>query len=221
MQRHCLTNAGRALLCFVCLLGLSGLLAVSNALAEGDAGNYELTIGGHTMPVDLGKEYKVTTPGGESVTVMLRQREVLTHDEALFSLRYPSSLNLSATTAVDKEISQVIAISGLGNGFVLQAYTSMNPSLLVDAMLDESIKQDLAFGFKLDKKPFSRELSSGQTMTGVEATLTYQGQTKHITVSAYGKRDQGLLLITIMHPDMAATDGAILDTLWASLKLKI
>jgi nitrogen regulatory protein PII-like uncharacterized protein len=137
----------------------------------------------------------------------------------MLSFQHKSALTVS-TTKVDESIDQILAVTALGTGFIIQEYNGMDPSSLNELMLQELTKEDLSYGYEMAEEPYTKTLKGGHELKGVKATLTYNTEEKYYTITSYGERDKGVLVITMMDKEYAEKEGAVIDLLWESLALR-
>lgn len=108
-----------------------------------------------------------------------------------------------------------------GTGYMIQTYKNFNPTFLIDLMLSEVTKESVSYGYSKKDKNFEYKLTSGQTLKGKTATLEYKGEEEVYTVAAYGSKDEGILVMTMLFTDddYRDADKALLAQLFSTLKL--
>lgn len=199
------------------MLLIPGLLLGAVALAQG--ANYQITINGQTSDVALGDEYAFTTPNGEVIKYVLMKKDIVTYEDEMVSFQHKGALTVS-TTKIDEGIDQVLAVTALGTGYIIQEYNGMDPSTLNDLMLQELTKEDISYGYELSKEEYSKVLKGGETLKGIKATLTYKSEEKYYTITSFGARDKGVLVITMIDKEYIDTESPVIDLLWESLAVK-
>ncbi len=199
------------------VLFIPGLVVCAAALAQG--ANYQITINGQTSDVALGDEYSFVTPSGEKLKYVLTRKDIVTFEDDMVSFQHKGTLTVS-TTKIDDGIDQVLAVTALGTGYIIQEYNGMDPSTLNDLMLQELTKEDISYGYELAKEDYAKVLKGGQTLNGIKATLTYKEEEKYYTITSLGARDRGLLVITMIDKEYLERESPIIDMLWESLAIK-
>jgi hypothetical protein len=197
-------------------LGFAMLIPASYA---DNSANYVVTINGKSVDVNLGQDYSVTSPKGEKLTVRVAKKEIGTHDGELFSFRHKSEQGVTSEEIGDG-VRQTMSASALGTVILFQEYTTRNPETLVDFMLQEVTKDDTEAGYELETKPVTRKIGGGITLKGVEAVVSGNGQVTTYTILAYGKKNQGVLIMTVMDRDNMKSDSGMMELLWDSLRFK-
>ena len=181
-------------------------------------GNYIIVINGDSVRIDLSSEIDYKTKGGEKLKINLVQPEILTYSDNMISFSHNKAFTVSNTT-IQEGIDQCMIVNSTGNGFMVQKYEIMDPSPLVELMLNELTKESVNYGYKLTKKDYSRKIKSGQTIEGVQATLTYKGDKEVYTVATYGQKDEGIIVVTMLLNDDFEEDQEIIDLFLNTLSI--
>ena len=134
----------------------------------------------------------------------------------MISFNHSKSFNVS-NTKIEEGIEQCMLVSSIGNGFMVQKYKTIDPSSLTQLMLNEITKESINYGYTKSEKEFKRKLKSGQTIQGIEATLTYKGEKEVYTVATFGGKDEGIIVLTMLLTEEFPKDSEMirlfLDTL--------
>lgn len=189
------------------------------AAAADEAANYQITINGQTSDVKLGSEYTFTTASGEAVTYVLTRKEIVTYSDEVLSFQHKGEVMVS-TVDIDAGVTQILAATALGTRFVVQEYTTMDPTSFNEAMLKELTKEGIGLGFEMTQEPFSKQLKGGETLNGISAVLKQDGQEKRYTIVSYAEGESGVIVATVLDQQYAETEAAVIDLLWESLTLK-
>lgn len=202
------------------LLFLLGILLFANTLKAQETGNYILIIDTDTIRINLNEKNKMKLSNGNSFLIELTQPNELYYEDNMISFQYTKNLSVS-NSIIDSGIEQCAIISANGNGFLIQKYNTFNPSMLTEIMLTELIKESINYGYTVKKEVFEKQLLSGQSIKGITATLTYKGENEIYTVATYGKKDEGILVVTmLLNEDFKEQDQKMIDLFLNSLKLK-
>lgn len=108
--------------------------------------DYEITINGEKIKIDIGKEIVYKNQKGESVKLLLTQNDTLKYADDFVEFKYLKGYS-DSKTKIDDSISQVTVLRANGNGYIVQEYGSLNPSKLTDLMLDEISKESVNYGY--------------------------------------------------------------------------
>lgn len=183
-----------------------------------EKGNYLLIVNQDTIRLNLDetKNYKT---GKENLKIKLIQPLLLSYQDEYLSFDYSKSLSLSKDE-IEKGVLQMSALTSAGNGFILQKYSTINPTSLNALMIQELTKESVSYGYQMAQEPYTLTLKSGQELTGTKATLEYNGDIQEFIVATYGKKDQGILVISMINTsDFIERDKPIIDQFLNSLKI--
>ena len=181
------------------------------------AEDYVLTINGTAQEIGLDKETQLTLPDGTSLKLVLRQKEYLSFQGDLFSFEHKNKYKPNRNDLGDG-IFQTMTLTPLGTGVLIQEYTQMNPSTLVDTMVHELTKEEVEYGFKFETKEIKRE-ADGVTFTGKQAVTTNPGEEWTRIVLTCAKKDRGLLVISFIEKDNYETEKGLIEQFWKTLKV--
>ncbi|MER9939927.1 hypothetical protein [Mesorhizobium sp. M0088] len=204
---------------------VSAAALVLIALCAGPAGAedlkaFKLTIDGVTVDIDPGESADVTLPGGKRSKVTLERNDFVTFSGSVFSFVHPSNISVTKTDLGD-DITQYLMASALGTIVVVQEYGAMNPVSLNQLMLQEMTKESVQAGATLTQEPTTRKLADGKELTGIHAEVKTRTDTADFEIVGVGLADRGLLFITRIAGEDAATEKPLVDKFWQSLKVKL
>lgn len=182
--------------------------------------NYRLTINGTDYDLGLDAQKTITLADGEKLAVCLAQKEIITFQSTLCSFSHNSGYT-PAKTELGDGIYQTMLMSPLGTGIMIQEYTKLDPSRLVNIMLQELTKEEVQYGYAYEEREATKQLVDGVILHGKEATTSYGDEKWHRAVYAYGAGDHGVLLVTMIEQENVTTEQHILDTFWKSLRLHV
>ncbi|WP_196889929.1 hypothetical protein [Aureivirga sp. CE67] len=184
-----------------------------------ESGNYFLVVDNDTIPVSLGEEFKFKPKRGKEVSMKLIQPNELTFSDSMISFKYPKNGSVSVTD-IGSGIQQLMFATATGTGYMVQEYTTMDPSSLVRFMLMEITKESLNYGYTKTEKPFKKELADGTIIEGIEAVMEYRGEVETFIVASYGKNNSGLMIMT-MQMNEGEKEREVIDLFLNTLKIKI
>ncbi|MFD0976104.1 hypothetical protein [Salinimicrobium gaetbulicola] len=195
------------ILCF-----LSGL----NSFAQDDL---LLHIDGKTIEISSDQEYDLPI-NGKMVKVKVSTKDTLLFDTDLFSFLYSKDYKVSSMKLAEG-IEQVTIMTAEGSGLLIQKYSAMNPSMLNELMLNEVTKESINYGFEMKRENYSRKLISGQQIEISKAILTYKDETNIYEVASLGRKDEGILIMTMIMDENYSEQGRkLIDLMWDSLTYK-
>lgn len=200
------------------LIGILFVIFFGQIFAEGPT-NYEITIDGKKYDISLDREYQIKVKSGETVTLRVNRKEIVTYRDNFISFQHRSDLIVSSTD-IGSGIRQTMTNTALGTLILFQEYSTMDPSTLIDMMIQELTKEQVNYGYALKKVAYSRTLGDGTKLNGKKATLSYNDEMEYWSVLSYGKRDKGLLVITKLNNDNMRSESDIIDLMWNSLRIE-
>jgi hypothetical protein len=193
-------------------------LFVLHPFQRASAGNYNLTVNGTTVELDIGTEQKLKLPNGEELTFKLEQKAASIFQTKGLSFEYPSQLNVT-TQEISTGVFQHFMATALGTVIIVQSYPDLNPTQLIDLMTGKMTDDDVASGSQRETKPHSRKLANGTVLTGTISTLKRAGDDVVVEVLGASKGRGGVMLMTRTDRITAPYDAAIIERFWATLKL--
>lgn len=189
------------------------------SLSAQEKGNYQLIINNSDtirLNLDENKTFKFNK---KDLSIKLIQPELLSYEDEMVSFDYTKDISLTSSI-IEKGVMQTIAMNSVGNGFMLQKYSTLNPTSLNDIMLQEITKESINYGYEMKEEPFNLILKSGQTLKGVKAVLEYNGDVQEFIVATYGQKDSGILVLTMINNmDFVERDQKTIDQFFNSLRI--
>jgi len=180
------------------------------------AGGYVLTVDGKATELDLDKDAQLLVDG-KPVTVRLQRKEQQQFRDGGLSFDYPASVQPS-TTDINGNVRQIMLVSANGNGAIVQRYTGLDPNALVDLMVSETTDEEVAAGYQRKIAPTTRTLTDGRVLRGKQVRTESKDESWSRTVVASGDAKSGYLVITMMEDERAASDAAMIERFWKTLK---
>jgi hypothetical protein len=181
--------------------------------------DYTFQINDSSFDISLDKPYNILLDG-QKVNFKVTQKEILTYSTNLYSFSYSKDYKISKTQ-VDDGIEQISMLTAEGSGLLIQKYETLNPTSLNELMLNEMTKESINYGFMSKKSTYKKTLKSGQTINVTRAELRYKDEINIYEITSIGKKDEGILIITIRLDEDKNTQGQkIIDLMWESLMIK-
>ena len=196
-----------------------GALLIGLKSYSQEKGNYIIIINNDSIQVDLNTNIKYKNSSGEESTIKIIQPEILTYSDDMISFKHDKSLSVS-DSKIEAGIEQCMIMKSTGNGYMVQKYKTIDPSSLTQLMMNEITKESISYGYTRTEKPFKKKLKSGQTIEGVQATLTYKGEDEVYTVATYGAKDEGIIVVTMLLSEDYKDDKKIIDLFLDTLEIK-
>ena len=202
------------------ILILLAMIAIWPSFAFGqNESNYEILINGKKYDLSLGRDYQIKSDSGENLHFRVDKKAVMTYNNGYVSFQHRGDLTVSSTD-LGNGIRQIMTNTAVGTLVLIQEYSTMNPSALVSLMLQELTKEQRNYGYKMQQEKFSKALKDGIKLRGLSATLKYNQEEEYWTVSAYGKKDKGFLVITKIDKEYLSTEKNIIDLMWETLQIE-
>lgn len=168
------------------------------------------------MEISSGKDYQLPV-NGEMMQLRIDFRDTLSYDDDLFSFQYLKDFKVSKMV-IEQGIHQVMLMSADGSGILIQQYATMNPTMLNEMMIQEVTKESVNYGFQMDRQDYTRKIGSGETLNVARAVLTYRDEKNTYEVASLGKKDEGILIMTMVMDEENSEQGQkIIDLMWNSL----
>lgn len=168
------------------------------------------------MEISSGKDYQLPV-NGEMMQLRIDFRDTLSYDDDLFSFQYLKDFKVSKMD-IEQGIHQVMLMSADGSGILIQQYATMNPTMLNEMMIQEVTKESVNYGFQMDRQDYTRKIGSGETLNVARAVLTYRDEKNTYEVASLGKKDEGILIMTMVMDEENSEQGQkIIDLMWNSL----
>ncbi|SDH53019.1 hypothetical protein [Winogradskyella thalassocola] len=192
------------------------LLFINLSHAQED---YEVEINGKTYDIALDKNYELDL-NGTKIKLNVKQKDTLVYTDPYFNFKYPKDYKVGKTI-IDSEIEQLMLMTAEGSGFIIQTYSGINPTMLNELMINEVTKESVNYGFKLVREDYERTLDSGLKINVNKAVLTYKNEINIYEVASVGKKDSGLILMSMEMSDMENSIGKnLINMIWNTLEIK-
>jgi hypothetical protein len=206
-----------------CLIGLAATLnpvsAVPVVVAGGQTpSDYQITINGTQMDLNLDQDITYNTAGGDVITIRVHRKDAATYKDKYVTFTYPTNLSV-AKSAVQTGVDQLLMATANGTVVMVQEYDEMDPTQLVDLLLNSVVSDDIKEGWHQHRTEVSKKLADGHVLTGKQDVLTYGEEKSTVEVLAYDNEDRGVAIVTQISGDNVAEDGKVLSDFWQALAL--
>ena len=154
------------------LIGVVVLIAFGNVSVASE--NYEIQINGRTYDIGLDQERKVKLPTGDILTITLSLKEYVEYESDYFSFSHKGAYKANKSDLGDG-IYQTILTTPLGNMVLVQEYSTMDPTPLLDLYMQNLTKEERDYGYTYEEKQIEKTVGNAK-LRGKEAVLTYKGE---------------------------------------------
>ncbi len=183
--------------------------------------DYTIQLNNKTFDIAADKQYEFDVDG-KKITFILKSKDTLIYNDGFYSFNYPGTQKISKTE-VEEGIEQIMLMTAEGSGILIQKYDNFNPTMLNEMMLNEITKESVSYGFKLTREDYSRTLKTGEKVNVLKAVLKYKDEISTYEVASYGKKDEGIMVMTMMMEilgDAAEPRGKkMIKLMWDSLMI--
>ena len=107
--------------------------------------------------------------------INVKQKDTLSYSDESFDFKYPKEYKVGKTV-IGAGIEQLFLMTAEGSGFIIQKYSSINPTTLNELMINEVTKESINYGYKLKREDYERVLTSGLKIKVDKAILTYNDE---------------------------------------------
>ena len=183
------------------------------------ANNFTLTVDGVSYDISLGEDEEIKI-GDKVVTAKVEQKENLFYRSNFFSFEHSKKHTPSKST-LDAGLFQTAMITPLGTLVLIQEYSSMSPSSLIDLMINEVTKEERQYGYDIKEEVSEQKLDDGTVLKGKVVFSKYKGSDIKRYLYAYGEKDSGILVMTQIDYELAEEDEMMIDRFFKTLKVTI
>ena len=181
--------------------------------------NFSLEINGEVFDIELGKDYELKI-NNKAVKVKVKQNDILLYDDPFFSFKHPKEFTV-AKSVLGEDIEQIVLMSAEGTGFIIQKYGTIDPTTLNALMMNEVTKESINYGFKMEREDYEKTLKSGYKMNVDRAVLRYKDEVNIYEITSTGKRDSGLIIMSMEMEDSPTSSGRkLINLIWDTLEIK-
>ncbi len=178
--------------------------------------DYTIEIGDKVLKVELDKQYEVEL-NNQRVKFTIKTNDTLLFKDDAFSFSYPKGFKVSELN-VEVGIDQYMLMTAEGTGIIIQKYSNLNPTMMNELLLNEVTKESLSYGYQLKREDYKRTLRSGETIKVDKAVLTYKDETNIYEITSLGKKDEGIIVMTmVMDKNINEQGEKLIDLMWSSL----
>jgi hypothetical protein len=193
------------------------ILFITNSIYSQE--NFKIEINGKVFEIELDKDYELKI-NNDLLKINVKQKDTLSYSDESFDFKYPKEYKVGKTV-IGAGIEQLFLMTAEGSGFIIQKYSSINPTTLNELMINEVTKESINYGYKLKREDYERVLTSGLKIKVDKAILTYNDEINIYEVASIGKKDSGLILMTMKMDESKKSLGKkLIDLIWNTLEIK-
>jgi len=199
----------KLLFIFTCLL-------ISKTYSQTD---FIITVNNQSQEISLEKDYEFKVDG-KTIQISVKEKDTLIYSDPFYTFKYSKKHKVSKTE-IDLGIEQIMLMTAGGSGIIVQKYDSFNPTMMQEIMLNEVTKESVSYGYSLERKDYEITLKSGEKIEILKAELEYKGEIEVYEISAVGKKDEGVLLMTMNLGGDGDNEGEeMINLLWSTLHIE-
>ena len=181
--------------------------------------DYRIEINGEEFEIRLDKDYELNIDN-TLIKINVKQKDTLLYSDESFNFKFLKEYKV-ARTVIDGGIEQLMLMTAEGSGVIVQKHSTMNPTMLNELLLNEVTKESVNYGFELIREDYERVLASGLKIKVDRAVLTYNDEINIYEIASVGKKDSGLLIITMEMDDSENSLGKkLISLIWDTLEIK-
>ncbi len=184
------------------------------------ATNYYLKINDKNYDIDIGKKIEIDLKGDDSLVISLHKKEFVEYSTDNFRFEHQGDLSPSKTN-LGNGITQYMLASPLGTLVLIQEYSTLDPSGLVDLMLRELTKEEVKYGYEIKAIELTKNLKGGKILKGKSSVSTYKDTINKRQVLTYGAQDSGLLIVTQYDEGSFPDEVKIIELFWKTFNISI
>ena len=181
------------------------------------AANYQLTVDGDLHDLSLDEEVQIKV-GDEYVSIKLEQKDIFVFSTDSFSFEHPSQHSPSKSDLGDG-IFQTAVMTPLGSLLMIQEYLNLDPSSLLDFMINEITKEERQYGYKIESTEQTLTLSDGKVLQGKVVTSKYRDSDIKRFFYTYSAKDAGLFIMTQVDFSVEPDGESLIDAAVNSLNI--
>lgn len=193
------------------------MLALSSIIYAQE--NYKIEINGETFEIKLDEDYEINV-NDNLLKINVKQKDTLLYFDEVFNFKHPKEYNVAKTDLGDG-VEQLMLMTAEGSGFMIQKYSTINPTTLNELMISEVTKESISYGYKLTREDYERKLASGLKIKVNKAILTYNDEVNIYEIATIGKKDSGLIIMSMEMDDLKNSQGKqLINLIWNTLDIK-
>ncbi len=179
--------------------------------------DYIVQLNDTSMSIALDKHYNIMI-NGKPQKFKVMQKDTLTHTDNLYSFQYLKGFKVS-NSKLGAGIEQLSLLTAEGAGLIIQRYESINPTSLNELMLTELTKESISYGYESKRSYYKKALKSGHEIDVTKALLRYKDEVNIYEIASIGKKDAGIIIVTIRMDESENSQGKkLIELMWKSIK---
>lgn len=182
--------------------------------------NYVIHLNDKDYNVSLDSLYHFKIHGRE-VAFSVSLKDTLIYHDPFVSFNYPKGVKVSKVKAGDG-VEEIAILKPEGSGYLIEEFSNINPTGLNEMMLTQATKESISYGYKPTRSDYSRKLTDGNEITINKDVLRYKDNTNIYEVASTGKKDVGVLIVT-MQTDVKdyPQEKNMIELMWNSLRITL
>lgn len=184
------------------------------------AQDFDLTIDGKKLEISPGQQTSVQLQDGKTVSVLLERKKIVRYEDDLLTFSYPGVFSVSKKQ-LSEHTDQLMLASAGGTLLLVQEYRTLDPSSLIETLFKALTKNEISYGYKVEKTPLVTLSPEGKKFEGITALLTLGVKKTVYTIQAYGFKDSGVVVVTRIGENEDAIAKELTDEFWKSVTVKL
>ena len=195
------------------LLLVFACLCFSSTFSQND---FVITVNNQSKEVALDENYTFEIDG-KTIQISLKEKDTLIYKVPFYEFKYSKKHKVSKTS-IDVGIEQIMLMTAGGSGIIVQKYDAFDPTMMQEMMLNEVTKESVSYGYSMERKDYDKTLKSGDKVRILKAELEYKGELEIYEITAVGKKDEGILIMTMNLGGDGDNEGEdMINLMWNTL----
>ncbi len=181
--------------------------------------NYKLTINGKDYNLALDHKKEITLPDGNKYSVTLTLKDMIEYQSKFTSFNH-RNIYQPSKTKLDEGLDQITLFTAKGTLVLIQEYSNVDPSFVIDLMIKETTKEEIQYGYKYKEKNVTKKIGK-YTLKGKQAITSLDQDAYQREYYALGYKGGGLFIMTqIIKDSDYHKEKHLIDDFWNTLKFK-
>ena len=182
------------------------------------ADNYELEVNGESHDIRIDTETQVTLSDGTTLNLKLVKKNDIEYKRPYFSFSHSGTFKI-ATTDLGDGLFQTLMTTPDGTFILIQEHTDMDPSFMLDPMIEELTRPEVAAGYEIKETEITRKVGTSE-LKGKKIVSTGEGGRGTREVCTIGGDECGLLIVTAILQSNA-DEQVLIDGFWKNLRITL
>ena len=184
------------------------------------ADNFLLEVNGepHDIRIDTLKE--ITLADGTKLNIKLSMKNDIEYMRPYFNFTHSGVFRVT-TTDLGDGLFQTLMISPSGTLILIQEHTDMDPTFMLDSMIEEITRPETEAGFDVAQTPITKKAGPKELAGKRVVTTNDEGASLTREIYAVGGNECGLLILTAIDLKSNADEQSLIDSFWEHLTITL